>query len=212
MGDGNTVIYQSTEVIFLYFHYIDILKIPLCFTSSTHTYTLIIKVIKLEKQQHTHWIIEKRSRSEMAYKYFSRMIHVLCYTHRLICKHQSLNTKYTPTELYYSFSSQMPWFFFSYCTSEMWSSPKTKAMGQKDIFTFCKSCRSMHVCWELQQLGQAFLSPLIMWPSHDRIGSKIIHLMVLVKVMELLSELACIAMKFEYIGSVGVEVEACVIL
>lgn len=30
--------------------------------------------------------------------------------------------------------------------------------------------------------------------------------------MELLSELACIAMKFEYIGAVGVEVEACVLL
>lgn len=136
MGDGNTVIYQSTEVIFLYFHYIDILKIPLCFTSSAHTYTLIIKVIKLEKQQHTHWIIEKRSRSEMAYKYFSRMIHVLCYTHRLICKHQSLNTKYTPTELYYSFSSQMPWFFFHIAPLKCDHLLKQKLWGRKTSLHF----------------------------------------------------------------------------
>lgn len=50
-----------------------------------------------------------------------------------------------------------------------------------------------------------------MWPSHDRTGSKIIHLIVLVIVIDILSKLASITTIVEYIvGAVGVEVWVCV--
>lgn len=98
------MICQSTRVIFHYFQYTDILKITLYFTSSTHTCTLIIKIINLEKPHNKHRIILKSSLSMMTYKYFSRMINVLCYIHLLIYKCHSLGAKHNKTELYWFFT------------------------------------------------------------------------------------------------------------